>query len=160
MAEWEIKGIKRFFSEVPTGAPVALINSFGFLEIAVNLGNASLDLGVQKGSRVNVNGHSCKFTSIMMQCNARENLTKTEPNKAKVLVLTTSYPSHEEDPSGVFIAKLLAAIHRRGYSIKVVAPSDGTFYGRRKIGGIETVRFGYFWPRSLERLTRGARRHT
>ena len=54
IGEWEIKGIKRFFSEVPTGAPVALINSFGFLEIAVNLGNASKDLGVQKGSRVNV----------------------------------------------------------------------------------------------------------
>src|SRR5208337_2210139 len=92
----------------------------------------------------------------MMQSNATENLTKTEPVKAKVLVLTTSYPSHEEDPSGVFIAKLLAAIRRRGYSVKVVAPSDGTFYGHRNIGGIETVRFGYFWPRSLERLTRGA----
>ncbi len=51
---WEIKGIKTFFSEVPTGAPIAVINSFGFLEIAVNLGNASLDLGVQKGSRVKV----------------------------------------------------------------------------------------------------------
>jgi glycosyltransferase involved in cell wall biosynthesis len=92
----------------------------------------------------------------MMQSNATENLTKTEAIKAKVLVLTTSYPSHEEDPSGVFIAKLLAAIRRRGYSVKVVAPSDGTFYGHRNIGGIETVRFGYFWPRSLERLTRGA----
>ncbi len=91
-----------------------------------------------------------------MQSNATENLTKTEAIKAKVLVLTTSYPSHEEDPSGVFIAKLLAAIGRRGYSIKVVAPSDGTFYGHRNIGGLETVRFGYFWPRSLERLTRGA----
>ncbi len=91
-----------------------------------------------------------------MQSNATENLTKTKPDKAKVLVLTTSYPSHEDDPSGVFIAKLLSAIRKRGYSIKVVAPSDGTFYGNRNIGGIETVRFGYFWPRSLERLTRGA----
>jgi S-adenosyl-L-methionine hydrolase (adenosine-forming) len=50
----EIKGIKRFFSEVPTGTPIAVINSFGFLEIAVNLGNASLDLGVKKGSLVRV----------------------------------------------------------------------------------------------------------
>ncbi len=50
----EIKGIRRFFSEVPAGAPIAVINSFGFLEIAVNLGNASLDLGLQKGSRVRV----------------------------------------------------------------------------------------------------------
>lgn len=51
----KIKGVKKFFSEVPAGSPVALINSFGFLEIAVNLGNASLDLGVQKSSRVKVN---------------------------------------------------------------------------------------------------------
>jgi S-adenosyl-L-methionine hydrolase (adenosine-forming) len=50
----KIKGIKRFFSEVPPGYPVALINSFGFVEIAVNLGNASLDLSVQKGSQVAV----------------------------------------------------------------------------------------------------------
>jgi S-adenosyl-L-methionine hydrolase (adenosine-forming) len=50
----KMKGIKRYFSEVPAGSPVALINSFGFLEIAVNLGNASLDLGVQKGSQLTV----------------------------------------------------------------------------------------------------------
>lgn len=74
--------------------------------------------------------------------------------KPFILVLTTSYPSHEEDPSGVFIARLLASIMKRGYEIGLVAPSDGTFYGRRVIDGIETVRFGYFWPRSLEKLTR------
>ena len=95
-----------------------------------------------------------RFKSTSMQSNATENLINTKPDKAKVLALTTSYPSHEEDPSGVFIAKLLTAIRRRGYSVKVVAPSDGTFYGRRNVGGIETVRFCYFWPRSLERLTR------
>ncbi len=72
----------------------------------------------------------------------------------RILVLTTSFPAHEHDPSSVFIAKLLAAIQRRGYSVKVVAPSDGVFHGRRVVHGIETVRFGYFIPRSLERLTR------
>ncbi len=55
IAGQEINGINKFFSEVPAGSPVALINSFGFLEIAVNLGNASMNLGVQKGSRVKVN---------------------------------------------------------------------------------------------------------
>ncbi|MCA1962014.1 MAG: glycosyltransferase [Desulfomonile sp.] len=74
--------------------------------------------------------------------------------KAKILVLTTSYPSHEHDPSSVFIARLLAAIKRRGYDLAVIAPSDGTTYGAREIDGIETFRFGYFLPRSLERLTR------
>lgn len=75
--------------------------------------------------------------------------------RPKILVLTTSYPSDADDPSGIFIAKLLAAVKRRGYRVKVVAPTNGTFHGRRELDGIETVRFGYFWPRSLERLTTG-----
>jgi glycosyltransferase involved in cell wall biosynthesis len=76
-------------------------------------------------------------------------------HKPEILVLTTSYPSHDDDPSSVFIAKLLAAVSEHGYEFKVVGPSDGTFHGRRRVRGIETVRFGYFWPRSLEKLTRG-----
>jgi len=72
------------------------------------------------------------------------------------MVLTTCYPSDEEDPSGIFIAKLVSAIKTRGYEPKVVAPSNGIFHGRRVLDGIETVRFGYFWPRSMERLTVGA----
>ncbi len=73
----------------------------------------------------------------------------------RVLVLTTSFPSDENDWSGIFIAKLLQAMSRRGHRLLVVAPSDGVFHGRRVVHGIETVRFGYFRPRSLERLTRG-----
>ncbi|MBI4964163.1 MAG: SAM-dependent chlorinase/fluorinase [Desulfomonile tiedjei] len=49
-----IKGISRFFSEVREGAPLALINSFGVLEIAVNRGNAASFLGLDIGSRVRV----------------------------------------------------------------------------------------------------------
>ncbi len=88
---------------------------------------------------------------------SRHNLTCSGADAipCRILVLTTSYPSDEKDPSGIFIAKLLAALHRRGYEITVVAPSNGVFHGRRVLDGIETVRFGYFWPRSLERLTRG-----
>jgi glycosyltransferase involved in cell wall biosynthesis len=87
----------------------------------------------------------------------RHNPTHPRPDAMvrRVLVLTTSYPSDERDPSGIFIAKLLAAIRRRGYAITVVAPSNGVFHGRRVLDGIETVRFGYFWPRSLEKLTKG-----
>lgn len=74
----------------------------------------------------------------------------------KILVLTTSYPSHSEDWAGVFIAKLMAAIKERGYTITVVAPAVPGFHGRHIVDGIETIRFGYFFPRSLERLTAGA----
>lgn len=90
-----------------------------------------------------------------MRIHPTAKLPGEELRKPGILVLTTSYPSHEADPSGVFIAKLLQATRKRGYSIKVLAPSDGTFHGRRTIDGIETIRFGYFRPRSLERLTRG-----
>jgi glycosyltransferase involved in cell wall biosynthesis len=91
-----------------------------------------------------------------MNHRAIDRLRKSGAKRPKVLVLTTSYPSDDQDPSGIFIAKLLRAIKERGYSIKVVAPSNGSFYGRRSLDGIKTVRFGYFRPRSLEKLTRGA----
>ncbi len=93
----------------------------------------------------------------MSECGeaASSNSRKPESSGRRILVLTTSYPSEEKDPSGVFIAKLLGAIQKLGYSVKVVAPSNGTFYGIRFIDGIETVRFGYFLPHSLEKLTRG-----
>ena len=77
-------------------------------------------------------------------------------DKFKILTLTTSYPSDAYDPSGIFVAKLLTAIGKRGHSLKVVAPSNGLFHGRRTLEGIETVRFGYFFPRSQEKLTTAA----
>jgi len=51
-----IQGISRYFSEVREGAPLALINSFGLLEIAVNLGNAAALLGLGKGAQIKVVG--------------------------------------------------------------------------------------------------------
>gem|GEM_PF-274112 len=82
-------------------------------------------------------------------------LQEKEARGLKILALTTSYPSDEADPSGIFIAKLLAAIRNRGHVVEVVAPTNGRFHGRRTLYGIETVRFGYFIPRSMERLTTG-----
>ncbi|HMK35650.1 MAG TPA: glycosyltransferase [Desulfomonilaceae bacterium] len=73
----------------------------------------------------------------------------------RILVLTTSYPSDEHDPSGIFIASLLKAMQRRGHVVKVIAPSNGLFHGERVVDGVPTLRFSYFLPRSLERLTRG-----
>jgi glycosyltransferase involved in cell wall biosynthesis len=73
----------------------------------------------------------------------------------RILVLTTSFPSDDHDPSGVFIASLLNAIRKRGHAVKVIAPSNGIVYGERVVNGIPTIRFPYFAPRSLERLTKG-----
>lgn len=49
-----ILGMSHFFSEVPEGKTLALINSFGFLEIAVNSGNAFEQLGIKPGDPVRV----------------------------------------------------------------------------------------------------------
>ncbi|MBI5250992.1 MAG: SAM-dependent chlorinase/fluorinase [Desulfomonile tiedjei] len=47
-----IQGIRRFFGEVSEGEPLALINSFGFLEIAVNMRDASEVLDLRTGADV------------------------------------------------------------------------------------------------------------
>ena len=88
----------------------------------------------------------------------RHNPTQLGPYAVprRILVLATSYPSDEHDMSGIGVAKLVAAIGRRGYAVSVVAPSNGVFQGRRVLDGIETFRFGYCWPRSLAKLTRGS----
>jgi S-adenosylmethionine hydrolase len=49
-----ICGLSRSFGDVPVGRPLALINSFGLLEIAVNQGNAADLLGVAIGAPVTV----------------------------------------------------------------------------------------------------------
>ncbi len=54
IGEVAIDGISRFFGEVEEGKPVALINSLGLLEIAVNRGSASEWLEVGTGVRVGV----------------------------------------------------------------------------------------------------------
>lgn len=54
IAHWTISRTSRCFNEVQVGEPVALMNSFGFLEIAVNRGSAAQDLGIGKGTKVSV----------------------------------------------------------------------------------------------------------
>ena len=71
-------------------------------------------------------------------------------------MLTTTYPANETDWSGAFIHSLVLAIQRRGFEVEVIAPSNGQSYGPQFINGVHVSRFAYFWPRSLERLTKGA----
>ncbi len=50
----KIKKLSRTFSDVPDHEPLALINSFGLLEIAINKRSAADSLGVGIGARVKV----------------------------------------------------------------------------------------------------------
>lgn len=47
-----IGGLSKTYAEVPPHAPIALIGSFGFLEIGVNLGNAELRFGARRGAPI------------------------------------------------------------------------------------------------------------
>jgi hypothetical protein len=52
ISETTLQGIKRSYSQVATGEPVALIGSSGFLEVAIRDGNAARSLGVRVGDPV------------------------------------------------------------------------------------------------------------
>jgi len=47
-----LSGIHRTYGEVPPGEPLALFGSCGYLEIAMNAGNAAVALGLDKGAPV------------------------------------------------------------------------------------------------------------
>ena len=47
-----LKKLNSSYSELEAGEPLAIISSFGLLEIAVNLGNASARFGLKKGDNV------------------------------------------------------------------------------------------------------------
>lgn len=49
-----IGGVSKTYDEVPSDTPVALIGSFGFLEIGVNRGNAQRRFGAGRGTQVSI----------------------------------------------------------------------------------------------------------
>jgi S-adenosylmethionine hydrolase len=50
----EIDGMSFFYDQVDEGQPLAHINSFGYLEIGINRGDAAKSLGIGKGEKVYV----------------------------------------------------------------------------------------------------------
>lgn len=59
----------------------------------------------------------------------------------KVLVLTTSYPRDQEDPSGRFVADAVEAARSRGVEVEVVSPASfrhfGIAYGHGIVGNLK-----------------------
>ena len=47
-----IRGLSKAYGDVPTGRPLAIEGSSGWIEIAVNRGNAARELGIEVGDRV------------------------------------------------------------------------------------------------------------
>ena len=58
MGSVDIQGLNSFYGERSPGEPGAVINSWGYLEVYLNLGNATQSLGIGKGQslRVRFNG--------------------------------------------------------------------------------------------------------
>ena len=58
----------------------------------------------------------------------------------KVAVLTTSYPRHEGDPAGNFVADAVDRVRERGVSVEVVSPASfrhfGIAYGAGVVGNL------------------------
>ncbi|MFN7181637.1 MAG: S-adenosyl-l-methionine hydroxide adenosyltransferase family protein [Planctomycetota bacterium] len=52
--KFELRGISKTYSDVKKGEPVALINSFGLLEIAINQGNASRYFEIGCASKIKI----------------------------------------------------------------------------------------------------------
>lgn len=61
----------------------------------------------------------------------------------KVAVLTTSYPRHEGDPAGPFVADAVAKLRERGVEVEVVSPASfrhfGIAYGSGVMGNLRAA---------------------
>lgn len=47
------------------------------------------------------------------------------PERQRIVVITTSYPTHPDDPSGHFVQAEVEILRRQGHDVKVLAPLPG-----------------------------------
>ncbi len=78
----------------------------------------------------------------------------------KVVVLTTSYPRHNDDPSGRFVADAVERLRERGIAIDVVSPAVFGSFGLAEAGGIVNNLRRRPWaaPLLVAAMTRAVRR--
>ena len=73
----------------------------------------------------------------------------------RVLVVTTSYPKNDEDPSGHFVRSSARALASQGHEVHVVAPGGTLFDAPRESLGVTVHRAGggalFAWPGALAR---------
>lgn len=65
----------------------------------------------------------------------------------KVLFISTSYPSNNSDPRGIFIHLLARALHREGIDITVLAPGAPSAPTHDVRDGVKVQRVTYWLPR-------------
>jgi len=74
--------------------------------------------------------------------------------EARVLFVTTSYPSSPVDRAGPFVHALARALVRRGVRVRVIAPAHGGAHGVHRMEGVEIRRFR-FLPERWQTLAMG-----
>ena len=81
----------------------------------------------------------------------------------KVVVLTTSYPRHEGDPAGNFVADAVEHVRERAVDVEVVSPASfrhfGIAYGSGVVGNLRSAPWkAVLLPAFLGSFARAARR--
>lgn len=76
--------------------------------------------------------------------------------KKKVLVITSSFPRYKTDWWAQFIANIYKNIDKQKYSITILAPHAPSAKLEEFLDGIHIIRFPYFYPFSLQKLTSGS----
>ncbi len=78
----------------------------------------------------------------------------------KIVVLTTSYPRDDDDPSGRFVADAVERLRERGVAIDVVSPAVFGSFGLAEAGGIPNNLRRKPWaaPLLVAAMTRAVRR--
>jgi glycosyltransferase involved in cell wall biosynthesis len=78
----------------------------------------------------------------------------------RVVVLTTSYPRHEDDPAGRFVADAVAHVQRAGVEVEVVSPGVYRDYGLASGNGVvhELRRRPWAAPGLVASMLRATRR--
>ncbi len=66
-------------------------------------------------------------------------------NTKKILIVTTSFPSDENDTAGIAIKQLACAMKNIGMHVEVLCPSIGSKDEKGIISGIKVHRFRYFF---------------
>lgn len=76
-------------------------------------------------------------------------------NKKNILVVTSTFPRYRDDWWGQFICKIYENLPQERFRVTILAPHSPRSKLTEKWGNIVIIRFPYFFPFFLERLTTG-----
>jgi glycosyltransferase involved in cell wall biosynthesis len=74
-------------------------------------------------------------------------MSQAAPPAGTVLIVTSSYPKHEGEPSGIFLHHLSRHLVAVGWRVVVLAPNFPGGQAVQMLDGVEIRRFNYFIPK-------------